>query len=169
MVMLSDDDHSIGRASAKSPDSHSGEAGQFGFMAGRISGPYLLGVGATAGFTAALAFFTCAFLVAFLVVVVAGAVVLCTFEALGAASVATADNRVMPINFFIFFSPLLWRGFCPPTTRVWLETGAKEIGPIGDSRLRKLMNGFSDYQGITPRSLRPNLDTGLRVLIPLLL
>jgi hypothetical protein len=117
MVMLSDDDDSIGRASAKSPDSHSGEAGRIEFMVGplppqgrKMSRPYLLGVGAAAGLTAALAFFTCAFLVAFLVVVVVvGTGVLCTFEAFGAANIATADNRVMPINFFIFFSPLLWR------------------------------------------------------------
>jgi hypothetical protein len=64
---------------------------------------YLLGVAAT-GFTAVFAFFTWDFFVSFLVVVGAG--VVCAF---GAAKMATADNRVMLMSFFIFVSPRLWR------------------------------------------------------------
>ncbi len=56
--------------------------------------------------------------------------------------------------------------FCPPTTRVCLETGVKEIGPIGDSRLRKLMNGFSDRRH-HPRLLGADCDTRIGVLVPL--
>jgi hypothetical protein len=38
-----------------------------------------------------------------LVAVGAGVLVFCAFGALGAARMATADNRVMLISFFIFF------------------------------------------------------------------
>jgi signal transduction histidine kinase len=81
---------------------------------------YLLGVADADGFTAAFAFFTCAFFTFFVVAALlgAGAVVLCAF---GAANMATADNRVIPINFFIFFSPLLWRISLPAHNPTFVE------------------------------------------------